>query len=155
MAAMDFKPEFTIVKTESVAFSDMIENHDLIRKNSIRRLHGYPLNAAPVHPRAETPEESSACCELYSRVGDEYIPLGGSWLTRAGFIAGMPVKIRVMKDCIVITPQHSRELWGCLEGMSVANINKQKVAKWLKTFPGALNNTGDIPVIKREKGPAK
>ncbi|KJM74315.1 hypothetical protein SS45_13860 [Enterobacter hormaechei subsp. steigerwaltii] len=79
----------------------------------------------------------------------KYLLLGGEWLTRAGFINGMPVKIRAMKDCIVITPQHTRELWGCLEGMSVVNINKQKVAQWLKTFPGALNDTGDIPVIKR------
>lgn len=40
---------------------------------------------------------------------------------------------------------------GCLEGMSVVNINKQKVAQWLKTFPGALNDLGDVPVIKRDK----
>lgn len=59
-----------------------------------------------------------------------------------------------MKDCIVITPQHTRELWGCPEGMSVVNINKQKVAQWLKTFPGALNDTGDMPVIKRGSGKA-
>ena len=24
--------------------------------------------------------------------------------------------------------------------------------QWLKTFPGALNDTGDLPVIKRGKG---
>lgn len=152
MAATNFKPEFTIFKTDSDAFSDMIENRDLIRKNSTRRLHGNRTEAAPSHPRADTPEASSACCELYSRVDYNYLPLSGEWLTRAGFIGGMPVKIRVMKDCIVITPQHTRELWGCLEGMSVVNINKQKVAQWLKTFPGALNDLGDIPVIKRVKG---
>jgi toxic protein SymE len=56
-----------------------------------------------------------------------------------------------MKDCIVITPQHTRELWGCLEGMSVVNINKQKVATWLKTFPGALNDLGYVPNFKRDK----
>lgn len=39
--------------------------------------------------------------------------------------------------------------------MSVVNINKQKVAQWLKTFPGALNDTGDIPVVKRNIGQAK
>ncbi|SQJ46378.1 Endoribonuclease symE [Salmonella enterica] len=61
----------------------------------------------------------------------------------------MPVKIRVMRDCIVITPQHTRELFGCVEGMSVTRINKRNVEQWLKTFPGALNDTGDIPVIKR------
>lgn len=63
----------------------------------------------------------------------------------------MPVKIRVMKDCIVITPQNTRELWGCIEGMSVACINQRKVKAWLKTFPGALNDTGDIPLIKRSR----
>ncbi|RDK14225.1 hypothetical protein CEJ32_12435 [Enterobacter sp. 9-2] len=51
----------------------------------------------------------------------------------------------------IITPQHTRELWGYLEGMSVVNIHKQKVVKWLKTFPGALNDLGDVPIIKRDK----
>lgn len=50
----------------------------------------------------------------------------------------------------MITPQHTRELWGYLEGMSVVNINKKKVAQWLKAFTGALNDLGDGPVIKRE-----
>ena len=59
--------------------------------------------------------------------------------------------LRVRQDCIVITPQHTRELWGCLEDMSVVNINTQKVANWLNTFPGALNDLGDVPVIKRGK----
>lgn len=149
MAAMDFKPEFTVFKKESDAFTTIIENLDLIRKNDTRRLHGNRTDAAPVHPRAETPEDCTACCELYSRVDCHYLPLSGKWLSNAGFINGMPVKIRVMKDCIVITPQHTRELWGCLEGMSVVNINKQKVEKWLKTFPGALNDLGDDPIIKR------
>ena len=54
----------------------------------------------------------------------------------------------------MITLQQTRELWGCLEGMSVVNINKKKVAQWLKTFPGALNDTGDVPVIKRGSGKA-
>ncbi|HDC4524145.1 hypothetical protein CAL36_20035 [Enterobacter kobei] len=94
----------------------------------------------------------TACCELYSRVDCRYLPLSGKWLTNTGFINGMPVKIWVMKDCIVITPQHTRELWGCLEGMSVVNINKKKVAQWLKTFPGALNDTGDLPVYRRGDG---
>lgn len=152
MAATNFKQEFTVCKTESDAFTAMIENRELVRKNSARRLHGNQTNAAPVHPRAETQQGSDACCELYSRIDNKYLVLGGAWLSRAGFINGMPVKIRVMKDCIVITPQHTRELWGCLEWMSVVNINKQKVAKWLTTFPGALNDTGDIPGIKREMG---
>ncbi|UUR73227.1 type I toxin-antitoxin system SymE family toxin [Enterobacter asburiae] len=151
MAAMDFKPEFTVFKKKSDAFTTIIENRDLIRKNDTRRLHGNRTDAAPVHPRAETPEDCTACCELYSRVDCHSLPLSGKWLSNAGFINGMPVKIRVMKDCIVITPQLTRELWGCLEGMSVVNINKQKVATWLKTFPGALNDLGDVPNIKRDK----
>lgn len=61
----------------------------------------------------------------------------------------MPVKIRVMPDCIIITPQNTRELWGCIEGMSVVNINKKRVQEWLKMFPGALNDTGNIPTIRR------
>ena len=113
-------------------------------------MHANRTDAAPFHPRAETQEDSSACCDLYSRLDYRYLPLSGKWLANAGFINGMPVKIRVMKDCIVITPQHTRELWGCLEGMSVVNINKKKVVQWLKTFPGALNDLGDVPVIKRE-----
>lgn len=112
MAATNFKPAFSVCKTESDAFNGMSENHDLVRKNSTRRLHGSQTSAAPVHPRAQTPEASAACCELYARVEHKYLPLGGDWLIRAGFISGMPVKIRVMKDCIVITPQHTRELWG-------------------------------------------
>ncbi|HCM2699707.1 TPA: type I toxin-antitoxin system SymE family toxin [Salmonella enterica subsp. enterica serovar Yaba] len=90
-------------------------------------------------------------CEFYSRVVAHSIHLYGEWMPQAGFINGMPVKIRVMKDCIVITPQNTRELWGCLEGMSVTYINQRKVKAWLKDFPGALNDTGDIPVIKRSR----
>ncbi|MBH0368970.1 SymE family type I addiction module toxin [Salmonella enterica] len=90
-------------------------------------------------------------CEFYSRVVAHSVRLYGEWMPQAGFINGMPVKIRVMKDCIVITPQNTRELWGCLEGMSVTYINQRKVKAWLKDFPGALNDTGDIPVIKRNR----
>ncbi|HCC0887943.1 TPA: toxin-module SymE [Salmonella enterica] len=56
-----------------------------------------------------------------------------------------------MRDCIIITPQHTRELFGCIEGMSVTRINRQKARQWLKTFPGALQDSGDIPVIKRDR----
>ena len=66
MAAPNFKPEFTVCKIESDAFTGMIENRELVRKNSARRLHGNQTNAAPVHPRAETPQDSAACCELYA-----------------------------------------------------------------------------------------
>jgi len=36
MAAPNFKPEFTVCKTESDAFTGMIENRELVRKNSTR-----------------------------------------------------------------------------------------------------------------------
>ncbi|AIR62861.1 hypothetical protein LH23_20015 [Cedecea neteri] len=71
-------------------------------------------------------------------------------MSQAGFTPGMPIKIRVMPDCIVITTQNSRELWGCAEGLSVTHFNKKKMNQWIKDFPGALNDTGDIPVIRRE-----
>ncbi|MEG1212323.1 MAG: SymE family type I addiction module toxin [Leclercia sp.] len=149
MAAWDFKPDYEFAQTNSESSPDITENREVVRKNRSDRLHGKETFFANVHPRAATPEESAACCELYSRIGNRHIHLTGDWLARAGFINGMPVKIRVMKDCIVITPQHTRELWGCLEGMSVTFINKKRVSEWLKTFPGALNDTGDVPVIKR------
>jgi toxic protein SymE len=141
MAATNFKPEFTVCKTESDAFTGMIENRELVRKNSARR------------PRGPSSGNAAGQCRLLRTLcaHRHEIPSSGRRLVNpAGFINGMPVKIRAMKDCIVITPQHTRELWGCLEGMSVVNINKQKVAQWLKTFPGALNDTGDIPVVKRK-----
>ncbi|MBM7355837.1 UNVERIFIED_ORG: toxic protein SymE [Enterobacter sp. JUb101] len=112
-------------------------------------MHGKSPTVAAVHPRADTLQNSAACCELHSRAGHYVIPLAGAWLLKAGFIDGMPVKIRVMLDCIIITPQNTRELWGCLEGMSVAAMNKQRIAEWLKTFPGALNDTGNVPVVRR------
>ncbi|MGR7560484.1 hypothetical protein ACU6Y4_19975 [Klebsiella aerogenes] len=33
-----------------------------------------------------------------------------------------------------------------------AGVNRAKMLQWLKTFPGALNDIGDLPVIKRGKG---
>ncbi|HBZ6153528.1 TPA: type I toxin-antitoxin system SymE family toxin [Salmonella enterica] len=42
-------------------------------------------------------------CEFYSRIEGRSVRLCGEWMAQAGFINGMPVKIRVMKDCIVIT----------------------------------------------------
>lgn len=62
--------------------------------------------------------------------------LYGEWMPQAGFINGMPVKVRVMRDCIVITPQHTHGLFGCIEGMGVTRINKRSAEQWLKTFPG-------------------
>ncbi|EMS8291127.1 SymE family type I addiction module toxin [Salmonella enterica] len=81
----------------------------------------------------------------------QVLDLYGEWMTQENFINEMPAKIRVMRDCIVITPQHTRELFGCIEGMSVTYINQRNVKAWLENFPGALNDTGDIPVIKRDR----
>ncbi|HEC5282997.1 TPA: type I toxin-antitoxin system SymE family toxin [Enterobacter cloacae] len=91
-------------------------------------------------------------CEFYDRAQRNYIPLQGKWISQAGFTDGMPIKIRVMPDCIVITTQNSRELWGCAEGLSVAHFNKKKMNQWIKAFPGALNDTGDLPMYKRGNG---
>ncbi|AEG96971.1 hypothetical protein D0N43_26020 [Klebsiella aerogenes] len=43
-------------------------------------------------------------------------------------------------------------MYGCAEGLNVVSVNGPKMKQWLKTFPGALNDTGDLPVIKRGKG---
>lgn len=151
MADANFMPEPAVAQADSEVLPDESQNPELLRKNHRNRLHGKRTVEASIHPRAESAQDSSACCELYSRMDNNYLPLSGEWLPNAGFVNGMPVKIRVMKNCIVITPQHTRELWGCIEGMSVVNINKQKVSQWLKTFPGALHDLGDIPMIKRSK----
>ncbi|VDZ69823.1 HSP20-like domain of uncharacterised function (DUF1813) [Klebsiella aerogenes] len=55
-------------------------------------------------------------------------------------------------DCIIITTRNTRKLYGCAEGLNVVSVNGPKMKQWLKTFPGALNDTGDLPVIKRGKG---
>ncbi|GKP26546.1 hypothetical protein NUKP16_46490 [Klebsiella quasipneumoniae] len=48
----------------------------------------------------------------------------------------MPIRIRVTPDCIIITAQNTRELWGCAEGLSVAGVNRPKMIQWVKAFPG-------------------
>lgn len=78
--------------------------------------------------------------------------LRGEWIEQAGLIDEMPLKIRVMPDCIVIATQNTRELWCCVEGLSVVPINRKMVAKWPGEFPGATNDTGDVPVFKRDNG---
>jgi toxic protein SymE len=103
-------------------------------------------------PRTTEALQPTTRCEYYSRAAHNAIFLRGEWITQAGFTDGMPVKIRVMPDCIVITTQNTRELYGCAEGLSVVSVNGPKMKQWLKTFPGALNDTGDLPVIKRGKG---
>ncbi|WEJ90954.1 MAG: hypothetical protein P0Y63_08030 [Klebsiella huaxiensis] len=35
--------------------------------------------------------------------------------------------------------------------MSATYIDQRKVKAWLKTFPGALHDSGDIPAIKWSK----
>lgn len=151
MAGVEFMSVAPVTQTDSDSATTESEIYEVPRKNARNRLHGRRTEEAEIHPRAESAQDGSACCELYAHVECRYLPLQGAWLTRAGFVDGMPVKIRAMKDCIVITPQHTRELWGCLEGMSVVNMNKRKVSDWLKTFPGALIDTGDLPIIRRSR----
>lgn len=91
MAATNFKPEFTVCKTESDAFTGVIENRELVRKTA-PAVYTATSSTRPRPSRAETPQDSAACCELYSRIDIKYLLLGGEWLTRAGFIDGMPVK---------------------------------------------------------------
>lgn len=92
-------------------------------------------------------------CEYYSIVGEHMIRMHGEWMPQAGFTEGTPLKIRVMKDSIVIIAQNTNELWGCIEGMSGTGVNKQKARAWLKAFPGALHDVGNIPAIKRGRKP--
>ncbi|HDR2789221.1 TPA: SymE family type I addiction module toxin [Enterobacter asburiae] len=143
MAAKNSMPERAIAQTENAERENQQQIREPVRKKSIRALHGDSVHSAHIHERGEV---GSPCCELYTHMECNYLPLTGAWLSRAGFRFGMAIKILVMSDCIVITPQNSRELWGCLEGLSATYINKQKVKKWLETFPGALNDTGGLPV---------
>ncbi|EOL8944630.1 SymE family type I addiction module toxin [Cronobacter dublinensis] len=103
-------------------------------------------------PRATEAPQPTTRCEFYSRAVHNAIFLRGECIAQAGFTDGMPIKIRVMPDCIVITTQNTRELWGCAEGLSVAGVNRPKMNQWPKAFPGALNDTGDVPVINRGNG---
>lgn len=143
MAAKNSMPGRAVAQTENAIIENREDIREQVRKKSVRALHGEQTHSGRVHPRDEA---GSACCELYTRMERNFLPLSGEWLSRAGFTYGYAVKIRVMPDCIVITPQHTRELWGCVEGLSISHINKLKVKTWLETFPGSLNDTGDLPV---------
>ena len=48
--------------------------------------------------------------EAYSRAVHNAILLRGEWIAQAGFTDGMPIKIRVMPDCIAITTQNTGDL---------------------------------------------
>ncbi|WP_370512562.1 hypothetical protein [Dickeya sp. ws52] len=61
------------------------------------------------------------------------VSLQGAWLTD-----GMPLKIRVMPGCMVITAQNTRELWHCLEGLSIEPFDPDAAANWIKHYPGGL-----------------
>ncbi|WP_260461711.1 hypothetical protein [Klebsiella aerogenes] len=39
----------------------------------------------------------------------------------------MPIRIRVTPDCIIITAQNTRELFGCAEALGVAGVNRIKM----------------------------
>ena len=109
-------------------------------------------NDCKSEPCATEAPQPTTRCEYYSRSSRNAIFLRGKWIAQAGFRDGMPIKIRVMPDCIVITTQNTRELYACAEGLSVAYVNRQKMKLWLEGFPGVLNDTGDLPVYKRGDG---
>ncbi|MFP9228582.1 hypothetical protein A0E43_08465 [Pectobacterium cacticida] len=67
--------------------------------------------------------------------------LAGHWLKEAGFSTGLPLKLRIMPGCIVITVQDLRELWRCLEGLSREPSDERAAADWLNSFPGGLDLT--------------
>lgn len=103
-------------------------------------------------PHATEVTQPITRCEFHSRAVHHAIFLRGEWIEQAGFVDGMPLKIRVMTGCIVITTQDTRELWVCVEGLSVVPINRKKVAQWLTEFPGAMHSTSDAPKFKRDDG---
>ncbi|MFP1754393.1 hypothetical protein ACLECX_17320 [Lonsdalea quercina] len=47
-----------------------------------------------------------------------------------------------MPGCIVITVQDLRELWHCLEGLSLQPFDERSAAEWLRRFPGGLDMAG-------------
>ncbi|WP_052210218.1 SymE family type I addiction module toxin [Dickeya fangzhongdai] len=61
-----------------------------------------------------------------------------AWLTEAGVTDGMPLKIRIMPGCMVITAQNTRELWHCLEGLSIEPFDPDAATNWVKHYPGGL-----------------
>jgi len=50
----------------------------------------------------------------------------------------MPLKIRVMPSCLVISAQNIMELWHCLEGLSIDPFDEAAAAHWIKNYPGGL-----------------
>ncbi|QIZ53202.1 type I toxin-antitoxin system SymE family toxin [Dickeya zeae] len=76
--------------------------------------------------------------ERYARARFQTVSLQGAWLTEAGFTDGMPLKIRVMPGCMVITAQNTRELWHCLEGLSIDPFDPDAAANWIRHYPGGL-----------------
>lgn len=67
------------------------------------------------------------------------ITISGKWLTETGFTTGQPI----MPGCIVVTVQDIRELWHCLEGLSLEPFDERAAADWLNCFPGGLDSGGD------------
>jgi toxic protein SymE len=41
---------------------------------------------------------------------------------------------------------------GCAEGLSEVYVNRKKMEQWIGAIPGALNDTGDLPVYRRGDG---
>ncbi|EPI4979414.1 TPA: SymE family type I addiction module toxin [Raoultella planticola] len=94
MAEQNFKPENAIAKIDSDESETSGKNCELLRKKSVKHLQNKST--------AESPQPLSRT-EFYDRMWHDYIPLQGDWLSQAGFTPGMPIKIRVMPDCVVIT----------------------------------------------------
>lgn len=76
--------------------------------------------------------------ERFMRVNRNGIMLRGQWLEEAGFTHGMPLKIRVMPSCLVISAQNIMELWHCLEGLSIDPFDEEAAAYWIRDYPGGL-----------------
>jgi toxic protein SymE len=43
-----------------------------------------------------------------------------------------------MPGCMVITAQNTRELWHCLEGLSIEPFDPDAAANWIRHYPGDL-----------------
>ncbi|WKV50854.1 SymE family type I addiction module toxin [Dickeya fangzhongdai] len=78
--------------------------------------------------------------ERYERARFQAVSLQGAWLTEAGFTDGMPLKIRVMPGCMVITAQNTRELWHCLEGLSIDPLTRTPPPTGSGITPAALSS---------------
>ncbi|MFC0075291.1 SymE family type I addiction module toxin [Samsonia erythrinae] len=106
---------------------------------------------ADAHSTPDTTVFKISQPERYLRVGyrpnkgdisTPAINISGKWLDEAGFTTGLPLKLRVMPGCLVITAQDIRELWFMLPGLSKVPFDERAAAEWLSAFPGGLDLAG-------------